>query len=125
MAFASEDVSTIPAPSEARLQAFYEANRARYATALPTDPTSGQPQNVDMGLIAPQFECGGGCAVSTAADYIRFAQMLLNGGALDGRRVLSRASVAEMTRDHMHAGIQNNLTNTIPAGWAIGGRSSL
>ncbi|WP_353211667.1 serine hydrolase domain-containing protein [Rhodovarius sp.] len=88
------------------------ANRARYATALPTDPISGQPQNVDMGLIAPQFECGGGCAVSTAADYVRFAQMLLNGGALDGRRVLSRASVAEMTRDHMHAGIQNNLTNT-------------
>jgi peptidyl-prolyl cis-trans isomerase C len=32
MAFASEDVSTIPEPSEARLQAFYEANRARYAT---------------------------------------------------------------------------------------------
>jgi CubicO group peptidase (beta-lactamase class C family) len=83
-----------------------QANRARYATALPTDPTSGQPQNVDMGLIAPQFECGGGCAVSTAADYIRFAQMLLNGGALDGRRVLSRASVAEMTRDHMHAGLE-------------------
>jgi CubicO group peptidase (beta-lactamase class C family) len=89
-----------------------EANRGRYATALPMDPSSGQPQNVDMGLIAPQFECGGGCAVSTAADYIRFAQMLLNGGALDGQRVLSRASVAEMTRDHMHAGIQNNLTNT-------------
>jgi CubicO group peptidase (beta-lactamase class C family) len=89
-----------------------EANRARYATALPLDPATRQPQSVEMGLTAPRFECGGGCAVSTAADYIRFAQMLLNGGSLDGRRVLSRASVAEMTRDHMHAGIQNNLTNT-------------
>lgn len=89
-----------------------EAQRGRYATPLPIDPTTNRPQSVDMGLVAPSYECGGGCAVSTAGDYIRFAQMLLNGGALDGRRVLSRASVAEMTRDHMHAGIQNNLTGT-------------
>jgi CubicO group peptidase (beta-lactamase class C family) len=38
--------------------------------------------------------------------------MLLNGGTLDGQRILSRASVAEMTRDHLFPGIQNNLTNT-------------
>ena len=89
-----------------------EAQRARYATPLPIDPTTGRPQSVEMGLTAPRLDCGGGCAVSTAGDYIRFAQMLLNGGALDGQRVLSRASVAEMTRDHMLPGIQNNLTNT-------------
>ncbi len=89
-----------------------EANRARYATALPRDPATQQPQSIDMGLVAPGFDCGGGCGVSTAGDYIRFAQMLLNGGVLDGTRILSRASVAEMTRDHMHAGIQNNLTGT-------------
>lgn len=89
-----------------------EPQRGRYATPLPVDPATNRPQSVDMGLVAPSYECGGGCAVSTAGDYIRFAQMLLNGGALDGRRVLSRAAVAEMTRDHMHAGIQNNLTGT-------------
>ena len=89
-----------------------EANRARYATPLPIDPSTRQPQSVRMGLTAPRLECGGGCAVSTAGDYIRFAQMLLNGGALGGQRVLSRASVAEMTRDHMHPGIENNLTGT-------------
>lgn len=89
-----------------------EAQRPRHATPLPVDPTTRQPQSVEMGLTAPRFDCGGGCAVSTAGDYIRFAQMLLNGGTLDGQRVLSRASVAEMTRDHMFAGIQNNLTNT-------------
>ncbi len=89
-----------------------EPQRRRYATPLPMDPATNRPQSVDMGLVAPSYECGGGCAVSTAGDYIRFAQMLLNGGALDGRRVLSRAAVAEMTRDHMHAGIQNNLTGT-------------
>ena len=89
-----------------------EADRARYATPLPTDPVTGQPQSLTTGLSAPRFDCGGGCAVSTAGDYIRFAQMLLNGGTLDGQRILSRASVAEMTRDHMHAGIENNVAGT-------------
>ncbi len=91
---------------------FTVTDPARYATALPLDPGTRQPQGVRMGLTAPMFDCGGGCAVSTAGDYIRFAQMLLNGGVLDGQRILSRASVAEMTRDHMHAGIQNNITGT-------------
>lgn len=89
-----------------------EPSRARYATPLPADPQTGAAQSVRIGLTQPTFDCGGGCAVSTAGDYIRFAQMLLNGGVLDGQRVLSRASVAEMTRDHMHPGIQNNLTGT-------------
>jgi len=89
-----------------------EAQRPRYATPLPVDPTTGRPQSVEMGLTAPRFDCGGGCAVSTAGDYIRFAQMLLNDGTLDGQRVLSRASVTEMTRDHMFPGIRNDLTNT-------------
>ena len=89
-----------------------EAQRPRYATPLPVDPTTQRPQSVEMGLTPPRFDCGGGCAVSTAGDYIRFAQMLLNGGTLDNLRILSRASVAEMTRDHMFPGIRNDLTNT-------------
>ena len=89
-----------------------EAQRSRYATPLPQDPATQQPQSVEVGLTQPGFDCGGGCAVSTAADYIRFAQMLLNGGELNGRRVLSRKTVEEMTRDHMHPGIANNLTGT-------------
>ena len=40
--------------------------------------------------------------------------MLLNGGTLEGKRVLSRKSVEEMTRDHMHPGIVNNVTVTEP-----------
>ena len=89
-----------------------QAQRHRYATALPADPATGQPQKVEMGLTQPGFDCGGGCAVSTAGDYIRFAQMLLNGGSLNDQRILSRKSVEEMTRDHMHPGIANNLTGT-------------
>ncbi len=51
-----------------------------------------------------KYESGGGGMVSTATDYARFLQMLLNGGALDGKRYLSPATVAYMTSDHV-AGI--------------------
>ena len=40
-------------------------------------------------------------AMSTAGDYLRFAQMLANGGMLDGQRVLSRTTVRLMTSDHL------------------------
>jgi len=39
--------------------------------------------------------------VSTAPDYLRFAQMMLNGGQLDGRRLISRTTVRLMTADHL------------------------
>src|SRR5262249_10499072 len=44
---------------------------------------------------------GGAGAVSTAADYLRFCQMMLNGGTLDGARILSRTTVRLMTSDHL------------------------
>jgi CubicO group peptidase (beta-lactamase class C family) len=44
---------------------------------------------------------GGHGLVSTAADYMRFAQMLLNGGVLDGRRILSRKTLQLMTTNHL------------------------
>ena len=44
---------------------------------------------------------GGGGLVSTAADYLRFAQMLLNGGELDGIRILGRKTVELMMMDHL------------------------
>lgn len=46
---------------------------------------------------------GGHGLVSTAADYLRFATMLVNGGELDGVRILSRKSVDLMLRDHLGA----------------------
>jgi CubicO group peptidase (beta-lactamase class C family) len=48
---------------------------------------------------------GGGGLVSTATDYVRFAQMLLNKGALDGVRLLSRKSVELMTMNHLPPGL--------------------
>jgi CubicO group peptidase (beta-lactamase class C family) len=48
---------------------------------------------------------GGQGLLSTAGDYLRFAQMLLNGGELEGRRILSAASVAMMMRDQLPRGV--------------------
>lgn len=57
-----------------------------------------QGQYVD----GPRMSFSGGAGlVSTASDYARFLQMLLNGGELDGVRILSRSSVALMTTDHI------------------------
>ncbi len=52
-------------------------------------------------LPSGRFLSGGGGLLSTAPDYIRFAQMLLNKGELEGHRVLSRASVDNMVRNHL------------------------
>lgn len=52
-------------------------------------------------LTPPLLLSGGGGLVSTAADYLRFCQMLLNGGVLDGTRLLSRKTVALMTMNHL------------------------
>lgn len=49
----------------------------------------------------PRNLSGGGGLVSTATDYLRFAQMLLNGGELDGIRLLGRKTVALMTTNHL------------------------
>lgn len=48
---------------------------------------------------------GGGGLVSTAADYLRFAQMLLNGGEFGGVRLLSPRTIEFMRQDHMQPGM--------------------
>jgi CubicO group peptidase (beta-lactamase class C family) len=52
----------------------------------------------------PEWESGGGGLVSTITDYARFAQMLLNGGKLDGKQYLSPAVFKQMTSDHIGHG---------------------
>jgi CubicO group peptidase (beta-lactamase class C family) len=49
----------------------------------------------------PALAIGGGGLVSTAADYARFAQMLLNGGELDGRRIVSAAALRQQMSNHL------------------------
>ena len=55
---------------------------------------------IDVSAV-PKNDSGGAGGVSTAADYLRFSQMLMNGGILDGNRVLSRTTVRLMTSDHL------------------------
>ena len=50
------------------------------------------------------FLSGGGGLVATTADYLRFAQMLCNGGELDGVRILGRKTVELMTTNHLPRG---------------------
>jgi CubicO group peptidase (beta-lactamase class C family) len=66
------------------------------------DPGTGKRPPMPRDLTQrPQFLSGGGGMVSTAPDYLRLAQMLLNGGELGGARILSRKTVALMTSDHL------------------------
>src|SRR5262249_26155644 len=75
--------------------------RARIAQPLPTHPDTGQPYTLIDPTVLRKYDCGGGCAVGTAGDYVRFAQMLLNRGTLDGARVLAPKTVEFMTADHL------------------------
>lgn len=86
--------------------------RSRLAQPLPIDPVTGKPQSIRLIREQPKLECGGGCALGTAADYIRFGQMLLNGGVIDGKRVLSPKTVQFMTSDHLGTEIKNNVAGT-------------
>lgn len=75
------------------------------------DPATGKrpPMTRDL-TVKPAFLSGGGGMVSTAPDYLRFAQMLLNGGELDGVRILARKTVALMASDHLPPGVRFSST---------------
>ena len=61
------------------------------------------PPNTSAYLERPAMPGGGGGLVASAADYMRFARMLTNGGELDGRRVLSPATTELMMANHLPA----------------------
>ena len=73
----------------------------RLAEPLAADAATGKASNLMDVSAVPANDSGGAGGVSTAADYLRFSQMLLNGGQLDGVRVLGRSSVALMVSDHL------------------------
>jgi CubicO group peptidase (beta-lactamase class C family) len=92
----------------------------RYAKAFANDPDTGRPQSV-LDLSKPlKFDCGGGCAASTAADYMRFAQMLLNGGQFGGKRVLGRKTVEYMLSNQLAPGVVNLIGNADPTSADLG-----
>ncbi|HWT64569.1 MAG TPA: serine hydrolase domain-containing protein [Terracidiphilus sp.] len=84
-----------------------DEKRARFATVYWVDPKGGLsatgPQLVNKRDYdhEPTMPSGGGGMVSTIEDYFRFAQMLGNSGALNGKRVLAPASVRLMSSNHV------------------------
>ncbi len=84
----------------------------RYAKALPIDPDTGKPQSLRSFTQPTKFECGGGCTVSTASDYLRFALMLANKGTYADQRVLGRKTVEYMTANHLGPNVVNRIGET-------------
>jgi len=79
----------------------------RLAAAYTPGTRGGLDHFEDDRSTAPAFFSGGGGLVSTATDYLRFCQMLLNGGELGGTRLLGRKTVDLVLADRM---TQDNLT---------------
>ena len=82
----------VPVEKLPRTSTVYAYEKARNGLA----PAAGE----EPITAAPGLPSGGGGLYSTAADYFRFAQMLLNGGELDGKRILKKSSV-EMMRTNV------------------------
>jgi CubicO group peptidase (beta-lactamase class C family) len=78
-----------------------QSQHSRLAEAFAQDPETGAAVRLIDVRNPPNFQSGGGGLVSTASDYARFLQMLLNGGTLDGVRLLSRKTIEFMTADHL------------------------
>ena len=75
------------------------------STAVSDQPVLQDDPRTSVYLNRPSFVSGGGGLVSTAADYLRFARMLLQGGELDGVRLLGPKTLALMTANHLPGGV--------------------
>jgi CubicO group peptidase (beta-lactamase class C family) len=82
---------------EAKLTRFAASHGFDKDKKLVATETSGKTRYSSK----PKMLSGGGGGVGTARDYLRFCQMLLNGGELDGVRLLKKETVAEMTRNQL------------------------
>jgi len=71
------------------------------AESFPKDPATGAINKLIDVSKTPGNDSGGAGGVSTAGDYLRYCQAMLNGGQLDGARILSRSTVSLMASDHL------------------------
>jgi CubicO group peptidase (beta-lactamase class C family) len=91
-----------------------EAQRARLASMHARGP-DGQLSAIPFEVPQdPEFHMGGGGLYGTAPDYLRFCRMVLNGGTLDGARILSPETVAEMGRNQIGALAVGKLVTALP-----------
>jgi len=80
-------------------------DRSRLAEPFDKDPATGAANKLIDVSTQPGNDSGGAGGVSTAGDYLRYCQAMLNGGQLDGTRILSRSTVKLMTSDHLGSSI--------------------
>jgi CubicO group peptidase (beta-lactamase class C family) len=97
----------------------------RYARALAKDPLSdaANPQIHHAGDKPQIWDSGGGGAVSTVTDYLRFAEAMRAGGTLGSAQILGRATTALMTSDHLPASLNNRIADSMDpaaAGYGFG-----
>jgi len=94
-----------------------EAKMPRLAEPFDKDPLTGRPIKLIDVSRQPSNDSGGAGGVSTTGDYLRFAQMLANGGVLEGQRIMSRTTIRLMTSDHLGARLPLAAT---PGGMVLG-----
>lgn len=102
---------------------FYVTDKSRQdriAEPFPNDRTIGVGAEFNDPRVAQEWEPGGGGMVGTAMDYARFAQMLLNGGTLDGKRILGPKTLAYMGADHLGTGIDRKMLYLPGVGFGFG-----
>jgi CubicO group peptidase (beta-lactamase class C family) len=87
----------VPAEKLDRVANIYQGD-ANASAVMPKDPGIGQP---------PGMPSGGGGLYSTAGDYLRFAQMVLNGGELNGVRLVAPSSIELMRTNHVSDEVKN------------------
>jgi CubicO group peptidase (beta-lactamase class C family) len=88
----------VPAEKLDRVASVYQGDANPGSTPMPRDPGISQP---------PGMPSGGGGLYSTAGDYLRFAQMVLNGGELNGVRLVAPSSIELMRTNHISDEVKN------------------
>ena len=95
----------VPSDKAHRLAACYSASPQGAMTFHATDRKGGLTLQDDPAtssfLSPPSFISGGGGLCSTSADYLTFCRALLNGGELDGVRLIGPKTLALMTSNHL------------------------
>ncbi|MBG02179.1 MAG: serine hydrolase [Acidimicrobiaceae bacterium] len=107
-----------------------DANNGRFTSnyaITPKSPLTRIDAAEDSPYLEPQvFLSGGGGMVSTTDDYQRFVDMLINGGELEGERVIGRHTLDFMTLNHLPGGVtlnelgQSTFTETAMEGMGFG-----
>jgi CubicO group peptidase (beta-lactamase class C family) len=106
-----KETSFAPPPDAGRLAKIYQHD-AKGLSEIPA-------------LMAPPFASGGGGLYSTLHDYARFAQMLLNGGVLDGNRVLGPKTVEMMSSNEVGYLNPRPIERYVPQGFGFAVRVQL